>query len=273
MIKHIILVSVGIFQEYILTNIEQLVKLGFKIHVITDKVFFSKLDKFDKLINLVDAVELNIDYFNNNSKLDKGFRNGFWNNASKRLFLVYEYIRVNRMKNILHLENDVLLYSKMNFTLDNKIYLTMDAENRCIPGILYIPNSDLMKNLIEKYDFNKNDMINMSNFYHNNRDKVNTFPIINDSIEKCIYNEKFEEFSSIFDAAAIGQYLGGVDPRNIPGDTSGFINETCVIKYNKYKFKWIKKEEYLFPHIEINGKLIPINNLHIHSKNLKRFNI
>ena len=40
MIKHIILVSVGIFQEYILTNIEQLVKLGFKIHVITDKVFY-----------------------------------------------------------------------------------------------------------------------------------------------------------------------------------------------------------------------------------------
>ena len=55
------------------------------------------------------------------------------------------------------------------------------------------------------------------------------------------------------------------------GNTVGFINETCVIKYNIYTFKWIKKGKYKFPHIQINNKLIPINNLHIHSKNLKKF--
>ena len=78
-------------------------------------------------------------------------------------------------------------------------------------------------------------------------------------------------FNSIFDGAAIGQYLGGVDPRNIRKDTVGFVNTTCVIKYNKYEFKWIKKGEYSFPHIEINNKLIPINNIHFHCKNLKKF--
>ena len=30
----------------------------------------------------------------------------------------------------------------------------------------------------------------------------------------------------------MGQYLSGVDPRNNPNNTVGFINETCVIKYN-----------------------------------------
>ena len=49
--------------------------------------------------------------------------------------------------------------------------------------------------------------------------------------------------------------------------------KTCIIKYNKYKFKWIKKGEYSFPHIENEGRLIPINNLHIHSKNLEPFRI
>ena len=59
-----------------------------------------------------------------------------------------------------------------------------------------------------------------------------------------MYNENFQEFNSIFDAAAIGQYLGGVDPRNSPGDTRGFVNETCVVNYDKYEFTWIKKENF-----------------------------
>ena len=81
------------------------------------------------------------------------------------------------------------------------------------------------------------------------------------------------KFNSIFDTAAIGQYLGGIDPKNESGDTTGFINEDCVVKYDKYKFKWIKNGKYYFPHIIINEKIIPINNLHIHSKNLKNFRI
>ena len=75
----------------------------------------------------------------------------------------------------------------------------------------------------------------------------------------------------IFDAAAIGQYLGGVDPRNIEGDTRGFINETCIIKYNKYKFEWIKIDELFIPHIIIDSNKYKICNLHIHCKNLKNF--
>ena len=80
-------------------------------------------------------------------------------------------------------------------------------------------------------------------------------------------------FNSIFDAAAIGQYLGGVDPRNIPGDTTGFINETCVVNYSYYKFIW--KFNLILniyqPYILIDNIEILINNLHIHSKSLKKF--
>ena len=139
--------------------------------------------------------------------------------------------------------------------------------------IIYIPKYELLTNLIKNWKFNKNDMKNMGDFYINNRDIINTFPIIDDSIDKCIYNENFNEFKSIFDGAAIGQYIGGVDPRNIKGDTTGFVNETCEIKYDKYTFKWLKKENDYFPYIYINDKLIPINNLHIHSKRLENFRI
>lgn len=271
-IKKVILVSTGIFQKYIKENINQLLKFDFDIHVIVDGNFINNLKEYESSIKIINSTNLQTD-FDKKSKLDKNFRDGFWNNASKRLFLVYEYMKMNRLEKILHLENDVLLYTNMNYMFEEKIYITMDSKNRCIPGIIYIPKYDLFTKLIENYDFTKHDMINLANFYSNNKEIVKTFPIIDDSINKCIYNENFQEFNSIFDAAAIGQYLGGVDARNIAGDTRGFVNETCEIKYDKYIFKWVKKGNDYYPYIEINTKLIAINNLHIHCKKLENFTI
>ncbi len=67
--------------------------------------------------------------------------------------------------------------------------------------------------------------------WQTNKDTVKTFPIIDNTFEKSLYNINYEEFNAIFDGAAIGQYLGGVDPINCPGDTTGFVNETCVTKW------------------------------------------
>ncbi len=272
--KQVILVSTGVFQSYITTNIDQLLKFDFNIHVIIDNNFFDHMEKYKHLVHLVDASKLCTD-FDNKSNLYKNFRNGFWHNASKRMFLLNAHMKQHRIKNVIHLENDVLLYSDMNYEFDEKMYVTMDSNTRCIPGIMYIPNHELFNKLIENYNYSKNDMENLGIFFNNNRNMVHAFPIINNSnsIGKTMYNEHFEKFNGIFDGAAIGQYLGGVDPRNIPGDTCGFVNETCVIKYDKYKFKWLKKGSHYFPHIEINNGMIPINNLHIHSKTLEKFSM
>jgi hypothetical protein len=268
--KEIVLVSVGVFQSYIKTNIEQLLKFDFNIHVITDRAFFDNLQEYTNRINVVDSSTVQTD-FDSKSKLDKHFRDGFWNNASKRLFIVNEYMKQQGLKHVIHLENDVLLYSDMNYDFEEKIYIVMDTENRCIPGIIYIPNHELFDLVTKEYNYSRNDMENLAMFYHRHKDIVNTFPIIDNSVEPSIYNQMFERFNCIFDGAALGQYLGGVDPRNIPGDTIGFVNETCIFQFDKYQFKWIKKDEYYIPHIQINNRMIQINNLHIHSKYLHKF--
>lgn len=270
--KQIILISTGIFQEYVLINIEHLLKLEHNVHMITEKNFFPHLDKYKKLICIYDTSKINIDSFNKNSRLDKNFRNGFWENTSKRIFYLYEFMKLYNIKNVLHIENDVLLYNKMEYNMENKIYLVMDSVNRCIPSIMYIPDYRHLTTLIENYIFDKNDMVNLANFYNKNRENILTFPIINDGKAKSMYNENYDTFQSIFDGAAIGQLLGGVDPRNISGNTIGFVNETCEIKYNNYEFKWCLNEDNIkVPFINIDNKWILINNLHIHSKNLKSF--
>jgi hypothetical protein len=106
---------------------------------------------------------------------------------------------------------------------------------------------------------------------------IKIFPIFiqnkNLSEEQNFVSTNSDMFPFIFDAAAIGQYLGGVDPRNDASHTIGFVNETCVIKYNNYKV-WVEydeNEKRKKPFIIINDKVVPIFNLHIHSKHLGNF--
>jgi hypothetical protein len=77
----------------------------------------------------------------------------------------------------------------------------------------------------------------------------------------------YDKFNVIFDAAAIGQYLGGVDPLNDKFNSIGFINETCIIKCNNFNIHWKYEEGIHKPFINN----VPIFNLHIHSKQLEHF--
>jgi hypothetical protein len=83
----------------------------------------------------------------------------------------------------------------------------------------------------------------------------------------------FDQFGAIFDAAAIGQYLGGVDPRNAGGaDTAGFINETCIFDPSGYQYRWrTDSQGRRVPCAIDEGREYRVNNLHIHSKDLERF--
>ena len=124
--KQIILVSTKVFQSYIKENINQLLKFNFDIHVIIDRAFFEMMDEYKSSIKLIDTASLYTN-FDKKSKLDKHFRNGFCHNCSKRIFLVYEYMKMNNIKNVIHLENDVLLYSDMNYSFEDKIFSNVSA--------------------------------------------------------------------------------------------------------------------------------------------------
>lgn len=271
----IILICIKNFQEYILDNIKNLIDNGnTDIDVITEKSFFNHFYSFDN-ITLVDVNKLDDYNFNKKSKLDKNYREGFWHLCSLRLFYLYSYIQSKNITNCLHIENDVMLYKNLtNYEFNtDKVASVFDCYNRVIPSIIYIPTPDHFRIIIEKYQPSLNDMQNLSKF---DQSIIERLPIYNDlktNKETDMVTKNFTKYNIIFDAAAIGQYLSGVDRRNMAGDTRGFINETCVVKYNSNHFFWIKDEltSLYSPYININNENIPIFNLHIHSKNLKDF--
>lgn len=280
MYMNLILVCLNNFQEYILTNVEQLIKLNHKnIFVITNKIFFNEFLAYKNNIILVDSDELDDEYnFYNITKLDKSFRNGFWTLTSLRFFKIYMLIKKYNLKDVFHIENDVLLYYNIDRIINginkNYVYLPFDTYNRDIASIIYIPSENIFKNILDNYDLTKNDMENFS-IIKQKTGLIKNFPIFPNihakSDEEKYVSQNFDKFNFIFDAAAIGQFIGGVDPRNDISNTIGFINETCVIKYNNYKITFMNEDNMIKPYIEIENIIYPIFNLHIHSKNLIKY--
>ncbi len=271
---HIVLVNINNFQEYILDNIKQLIFLNYKsIYIITNKEFFDKYDIIKSDIKLIDKKELENDFTNkyeNEGKLSKDFRNGFFHLASMRFHYIYSLMNKYDLKNILHIENDVVLYYNWFSCFDKieikKLCIPFDSLTRNIASIIYIPDKKCFFDILDKYDYEVNDMYN---FYKSISTIIN-LPICKknnyDNEEKFVC-KNYDMFKFIFDAAAIGQYLDGIDPQNSEQQTVGFVNETCVIDYSNFKILWINEK----PYIDIDNEYIPIFNLHIHSKRVYKY--
>ena len=274
----IVLVMLNTFQDYILDAIQCLRKFNnHNIVVLTDCVLITNFDVINVKVVGVEAFMEPYREFKKN--LTNTFRDGFWQLASYRFKILHAYMQHHNKTSILHIENDILVYknlSELNLTNSNKILLTMDSKTRCIPGIMYIPNFEILQTCLDHFKDNINDMENWGACYNELPHLIDTlpiFPLDNSSTELTNITKNYNQFNCIFDAAAIGQYLGGVDPRNVKGDSSGFVNETCLVNYSKYNIIWKTDPicNMLAPFLQINSQDIPIVNLHIHSKNLKRF--
>lgn len=257
------------FQEYILVCIRNLLHHGnTNIVVLTEPEFFHHFDGLPVVLEdraAFSAVEFD-------SKLDKEFRGGFWHLTSLRLFVLHAYLKKTNTLRCVHIENDVMVYANANTVRwhPERMSVVYDAPTRVVPSVVWVPTPDTLGDALRDYDGSKNDMENLA------RADLERLPIFPDNwtlgvppsvpeVQAMICT--YPEYDYVFDGAAIGQYLGGIDPRNQPGDTRGFVNETCMIKYNHYPVTWTNG----CPMLNVAGRAYPIFNLHIHSKKLEDF--
>lgn len=297
---NVVLVCIGNFQPYILDNIRNLVRLKHQnIYVITNKNFIHHFAEFsptvftgiqtDPPVKLVYVEDLKDTFkFYERSTLDKSFRNGFWALTSLRMFYLYSFMEKYKINDVIHLENDVVIYYNCDELLTrverNKIYIPFHSFNINIISIIYIPNSEALKPVLVNWNVRYLDMNVFANCKMAFPQLITEFPIFKEQPEfneqqKMVCNN-YERFNKIFDGAAMGQYLGGIDPRNDSKNTIGFVNKQSCIKYNGYQFIWkyvplvegsTDNEMMKKPFILVKDEEIPIFNLHIHSKNISKF--
>lgn len=304
MVTHLVYIHIGkVLPEYLYDSLYQtlLVSPNTKSFVLLDNSlihsFRKVIESFNISSTLVECIPLSI--LQNSSQLTSyskyathvaAFRDGFWVSTTTRFFYIHEFMKLFSLENVFHIENDVMIYEDLTdiqSSLDDKIYMVQDSSLRVIPSILFLPNQEKLAKL--------NDFIlkriQSSNEFLNDMQLLGSFP------DKACFPFNFETDSKyIFDGAAMGQFLGGVDPNNLPKEktetlenlkiirnpSKGFINETCDFKISSdieifkksvivknqrdpIKIFFIKKEENTVVHLK------QIVNLHIHSKQLYQF--
>lgn len=211
------------------------------------------------------------------------FRNGFWRHSTERFYYIYIFMIKLGLINVFHTENDVMFYSNLRdiynryCLLDtSKLRVVQDSPHRAIASLVYFPSSQILRTFLQYC----NSML--SKQYLNDMNLLGTFPV------KAIFPHAFHE-DGIFDAASIGQYLGGTDIRNTKSTsktdhfmnpTIGFVNETSVFKPIFYQFKTTfevdKQGRVLKKYLCLNNRYenmrgVHIHNLHIHSKSAYLF--
>ena len=211
------------------------------------------------------------------SRLDAQFRDGFWRAASLRFFYIHTYARLHNLKDFFHIEYDNMIYQDFSRYLaafrTRKMWCAIDSPQRCIPSFLYWQDSDAVFNvvlsLLSAAPFGLNDMEVLAQHAQTYNKDIGVLPTITRDYPNIhpVFSAGSVLFGHLFDAAAVGQYIGGVDPRNIAGDTCGFINETAAIRCDQVTLTWRIVDGLSRPFL--NG--YPLINLHIHSKDLQRW--
>ena len=283
-----ILVALGKIPEYLDDCINQIKKTQkqSKIILLTNKKTKYR-NKNCKTI-FVESLKLSKehDYFIKKSKFSKDtYRDFFWKHSIERFYYIDDFLNKTPMNNIFHIENDVLLYQDLEIVLDKinnfNFACVRDGVNRVIGSLVYIKNKTISKKIVKisnKY-LNLNDM-KILNLLDKQISKSINLPLGEDLkfIKKSKYYKDIKKIPFIFDAAAIGQYIDGPhrkkffkkifkNIKNTFNIYDGFENKDTNLKISDWKIEWKNNK----PFKQENNKLIPIANLHIHSKNLKKF--
>ena len=215
----------------------------------------------------------------------------YWCVTATRLFYLYEYAKKFNISDFFHFENDVLIYENLNNLLGKfktlypgKIAVTRGGYNKIMTGFTYISSSDVLGLVLDHMVGTLNSSVNLLMGKYN-IDMVNEmallhiFQIDNPTIMCNLpilpigtYSENFQNFESVFDPASYGQFVGGTPGNPIPGakPPDHYIGQE-MMSDPSMSVSFMDVNGLKIPYLLYRDSIIKINNLHIHSKELKKY--
>lgn len=217
--------------------------------------------------------------------------------TTERFFVLEEIIQCYKLKNVMHIENDVLVYDDFSryielLSNEDRLHVTRHNDYQCIGGVVFVPSeraiAEYTQFLLEDRAYQyMNDMDSLSAFAE--KKGVSYLPVItrdyyinnglhsiegrevlsDQDAEAYFYN--VDKYNCIFDAAAVGQYIGGIDKIHSSEDTRGYINTNCMYNVSKMNIIWKSENNLSIPYVKEGEKEYRVVNLHIHSKELKKY--
>jgi len=256
------------------------------IHFLVDSKFLQNKVFIDYNIIVVNKDLYYTDKIHELNLLYKRKANDFWTITTTRLVYIENYIEKKDLTNVYHFENDVLLYRSLKdfhtlFTVKYPyLAITAGSKYKYMTGFMFIKNYiaislmtrffiDLLstygkEKIIRKYNLGMIHEMGLMGIYGIERGYIfiTKLPTLPNS-------PNFEDFNSIFDPAAWGQFVGGTQNEGPGAKPTDHDISQVLIKHPEYNVIWVKDiEGRKIPFFKMGDEHIRINNLHIHSKNL-----
>jgi len=205
----------------------------------------------------------------------------------ERMFLVNELINKYDLTDNIFMEIDNLIYNNPETWIGEfskkELAFMVDCEPRCSTGLMYIKSKTSMQPVLDymiKYLETENDAwvseMRVFKFFNNANENYSYMmpTLFEDKKHTNVIEKNYENYSNqIFDPASYGQFLLGFDIFHTNGKiVLGQSNPDYYIVADRYKIKWkTDTDGYKKPYILDDNKneWILINNLHVHSKDLK----
>jgi hypothetical protein len=230
------------------------------------------------VLNINKYNELNwlntLDYFSGNDSLSQ-----MWKTSCFRMFYIQKIMQDLNLENVLHFDNDVLLYENPEILIEkisnkyNNFAVTAHSHDEIVFGMSFIKNSNSLNSIVS---FIKNELSLPSNILKNKYSgypsemrlisashQCDFLPILPENLTENRFTKNYLHFNSVFDPSSYGQFIGGTFSDKKPGWYGTHQEIGKFIANNQIKIIFENRN----PFVIYMGSKIKINNLHIHSKN------
>lgn len=246
---------------------------GLKLVLITGRNVIVNFE-FDETIYIEDLER----GFNRNAKTKYKNKVDFWDVTKKRFELLRLYMKAKKIEKIFHAEFDNIIFniaglSEKLDSIGRGFFCPRDSHDRGIASLIYINNASSLDEFSEtlKTKPELNDM-NIIGLLLSKSKNYFSLPTENSLLWDKIESYKtlhYDKTGGIFDAAALGQFLFGIDPKISRRPIyNGFHNENTIIESLwdiQYNINFDSESN-----IKYKAKKVNLYNLHIHSKIFKR---
>ena len=206
---------------------------------------------------------------------EDGDQNPLWSSSMMRIFYINDVANYFKLDSYVHFDSDVLIFKSFtdlsHLFKKNKFNITPLMKEFLVFGYSFIENRFIFSEIVEIIsDILGNSRKYEEEFYSGNRLNEMKALYIASVINPKLFNllPVLPDKDLVFDPGSYGQYLGGVhykkfsknyvNPEHIVGNS--LINKEIYIE-NKGRTPKVIKDE----------KSYDIVNLHVHKKNLKKF--
>lgn len=261
-----------------------------KLYVLTDKENIKDLQGYEQ----VTPVPLE-DYYSDKIPQLCALYNyperSFWTVSITRFIYLENFLRKNNLQHVYHFENDILIYfdiSKFHHVfrqLYSNIAITPGGPMKTMTGFMYIDNYCSLEHMTdffidvlaklgvdgvcEEYDLDMAHEMSLMAAYH--RDKGPRYMAYLPILPFGAFSQNFDKFNAIFDPASWGQLVGGTRVEGPGAKPPDHYIAQVLRSHPEYTVDWKVENGLKLPYFSYDGNLIKINNLHIHSKNLRSY--